>query len=158
MFQHAAAEGQKGAEQIIHWGCCQNMPQLNPEAGIPLFSWWARNNCRSYTWRFISCTDSLGLLLENQHSLKKCCHPLEDHQGQKGEKAPTAMARPHPEDPIPPEAACLRKESKTARWKEVWLQFVRPPKSTGHGSYPQRRDRKVKSHSELPRNKGEIQE
>ena len=35
MFQHAAIEGQKEAEQTICRGCWQNMPQLNPEAGIP---------------------------------------------------------------------------------------------------------------------------
>ena len=35
MFRHAAAKGQKEAEWIIHQGCQQNMPQLNPEAGVP---------------------------------------------------------------------------------------------------------------------------
>ena len=34
MFRHVAAEGWKEAEQIICQGC-QNLPQLNPEAGIP---------------------------------------------------------------------------------------------------------------------------
>ena len=35
MFCHAALEGWKEAEWIIHQGCQQHMPQLNPEAGIP---------------------------------------------------------------------------------------------------------------------------
>ena len=35
MFRHAAAEGQKEVEWIVHQGCWQNLPQLNPEAGIP---------------------------------------------------------------------------------------------------------------------------
>ena len=35
MFCHGASEGQKEAEQIIHQGHRQHMPQLNPEAGIP---------------------------------------------------------------------------------------------------------------------------
>ena len=35
MFQHAAIQGQKEAEQFIHRGCWQNMPQLNPEVGVP---------------------------------------------------------------------------------------------------------------------------
>ena len=30
-FQHAAAEGQKEAERVIHQGCWQTLPQLNPE-------------------------------------------------------------------------------------------------------------------------------
>ena len=35
MFQHAATEGWKEAEQIVHRGCQQNLPQLNPEVDIP---------------------------------------------------------------------------------------------------------------------------
>ena len=35
MLQHAAIEGQKEAEQIVHGGHQQDMPQLNPELGIP---------------------------------------------------------------------------------------------------------------------------
>ena len=35
MFRHVAVKGQKEAEWIIHRGCWQNMPQLNPEVGIP---------------------------------------------------------------------------------------------------------------------------
>ena len=35
MFLHAASEGWKEVEQVIHQGCQQHMAQLNPEAGIP---------------------------------------------------------------------------------------------------------------------------
>ena len=35
MFWHAAIEGQKEVEQTVCRGCQQDMPQLNPEAGIP---------------------------------------------------------------------------------------------------------------------------
>ena len=35
MFWHAAIEGWKEVEQIVCRGCQQNMPQLNPEAGVP---------------------------------------------------------------------------------------------------------------------------
>ena len=35
MFLHAAYEGWNDAEQTVHWGCQQNMPQLDPEVGIP---------------------------------------------------------------------------------------------------------------------------
>ena len=35
MFWHAAIEGQKEAEQTVHQGCWQHMPQLNPEVGTP---------------------------------------------------------------------------------------------------------------------------
>ena len=36
MFCHAASEGQKEAEQIVHQDCQQHMPHLNPEKGIPV--------------------------------------------------------------------------------------------------------------------------
>ena len=35
MFRHAAVEEQKEAEQIVCQGHQQNIPQLNPEVGIP---------------------------------------------------------------------------------------------------------------------------
>ena len=35
MFCHAASKGRKEAEQIIHWGHWQHMPQLDPEVGVP---------------------------------------------------------------------------------------------------------------------------
>ena len=35
MFRHAAAKGRKEAGWIICQGCWQNLPQLNPEVGIP---------------------------------------------------------------------------------------------------------------------------
>ena len=71
-----------------------------------------------------------------------------------------AMARPHPEDPHSSRSSVPReRKERQLRWKEVWLQFKRPTKKHWlHGGYPQRRDRKVKLHLELLRNKGEIQE
>ena len=35
MFRHAAVKGWKEVEWIVHRGCRQNMPQLNPEVGVP---------------------------------------------------------------------------------------------------------------------------
>ena len=35
MFRHAAIEGQKEVEHIIHQGCWQTLPQLNPEVSVP---------------------------------------------------------------------------------------------------------------------------
>ena len=35
MFLHATSKGWKEAEQVVCWGCQQNMPQLDPEVGIP---------------------------------------------------------------------------------------------------------------------------
>ena len=35
MFLHAASEGQKEVEQVLHWACQQHMPQLDPKADTP---------------------------------------------------------------------------------------------------------------------------
>ena len=35
MFLHVESQGQKEAEQVVHWGYRQHMPQLDPEVGTP---------------------------------------------------------------------------------------------------------------------------
>ena len=34
MFQHAADQGQKEAEWMVHWSCQQELPKLDPEADV----------------------------------------------------------------------------------------------------------------------------
>ena len=79
MFRHAAVERQKEAECIVCRGHWQNMPQLNPEAGIPAIQLVSqkqqKKSCLSYIWKYISCIDCQDPLLESQQYLKKCCPP-----------------------------------------------------------------------------------
>ena len=103
MFQHAAAKGQKEVEWIIHQGHWQNLPQLNPEAGIPAVQLVGPKT---------SMEELLELYLEvyKLHRLpgsppgepvllEEVLPSLEDHQGCKEEKASAATVRPCPKDP-----------------------------------------------------------
>ena len=96
------------------------------------FSWWGqklpRKNYRSYTWRFTSCTDSLGLLLGNQCYLKRCSPPSKTTKGGKGKGYLQPWQGPIQKTPIPQKVVPLRKERKTAQWREVWPWYMRPTK------------------------------
>ena len=161
MFQHAAAEGWKEAEWIVHQGCQQKLPQLNPEAGLP-FIWWdqkpPKKNCRSYTWRFTNFTDFQGLLLGNQHYLKRYCPPSKTAKGRgrKGHLQP--QSGPIQKPPIPWEVEPPEGKKGQLGGEESGHHTSGPPKSAGHSSYPQRRNRKIKLHPEPPGSEGEIQE
>ena len=101
------------------------------QAYLP-FSWWGhklpRKNYRSYTWRFTNCTEFQGLLLGNQHYLKRCCPPSMTIKGQRGNGHLQPQWGPIQETPIPWEAASPRRERETAQWREVWPPYVRPTK------------------------------
>ena len=108
------------------------MPQLNPEVGVPTIQLVGPEMSKEELQELYLEAYKLHRLPRSPPGepvlLKEVLSSLEDHQGQKGEKAPTAMARPHPEDPHSSRSGVPQKERKTARWKEVWLQFVRPTK------------------------------
>ena len=81
LFLHAAAEGWKEAEWIVHWGHWQKMPQLNLEAGHTCHSAGGTRNlrkriARNYIWRSTNYIDFQGLLLGNQHVLREVWCPL----------------------------------------------------------------------------------
>ena len=116
MFQHAAAKGQKEVEWIIHQGCQQNLPQLNPEVGLPAIQLVGPE---------ISKEEILELYLEvyklhrlpgsppgEPALLEEVLSSLPDHQGHEGEKAPAAMVRPHPEDPHSSRSGIPQKEKR----------------------------------------------
>ena len=116
MFQHAATEGQKEAEWIVCQGCWQNLPQLNPEAGIPAIQLVGTE---------MSKEEILELYLEvyKLHRLpgsppgepalfEEVLSSPPDHQGCEGEKAPSAMVRPHPEDPRSSRSSIPQKEKR----------------------------------------------
>ena len=103
MFQHAAAEGQKEAKQIVHWGSQQNMPQLNPEAGVHTFQLVGPETSREELQELYLEVYKLHQLPRSPPGepalLEEVLSSLEDHQGWRTEEAPTATVRPHPEDP-----------------------------------------------------------
>ena len=98
MFRYAAAEGQKEVECIICQGCHQNLPQLNPEVGIPAVQLMGPETTKE---------ELLELYLEvyKLHRLPGCppgepaileevLSSLPDHQRCEEEEAPTAPAQP----------------------------------------------------------------
>ena len=116
MFQHVATKGWKEVEQIFCQGCWQNLPQLNPEAGIPAI-------------QLVGLETSKDKLLELYLEVYKLCRLpgsppgepailqevlsfLPDHQGCEEEKALAAMARPCPEVPHSSRSSIPHKEKK----------------------------------------------
>ena len=103
MFRHAAAEGQKEAEWIVCWGQWQNLPQLNPEVGIPAVQLVGPETTKE---------ELLEVYLEvyKLHRLpgsppgepaisEEVLSSLPDHQRHDKEEGPTATAQPHAEGP-----------------------------------------------------------
>ena len=103
MFQHVAAKGQKEAEQIIHQGCWQNLPQLNPEVGIPTIQLVGPEMSKEELLELYLEVYKLHRLPGSPPGepaiLEEVLSSLLDHQGHEEEKAPAATARPHPEGP-----------------------------------------------------------
>ena len=103
MFQHAATEGWKEAEQIIHQCCWQNLPQLNPEAGVPSVQLVGPEMSKEELLELYLEVYKLHRLPGSPPGepaiLEDVLSSLPDHQGHEEEKAPTAMARPCPKDP-----------------------------------------------------------
>ena len=101
MFRHAAAEGWKEAEWIICQGCQQNMPQLNPEAGVPAVQLVGPEMTKEELLELYLEVYKLHRLPGSPPGelaiLEEVLSSLPDHQRCEEEKAPAATAQPHPE-------------------------------------------------------------
>ena len=84
----------------LHW---QNMPQLNPEAGTPAVQLVGPETSKEELQELYLEVYKLHRLPGSPPGepvlLEEVLSSLKDHQGWKGQKAPTAMERPCPEDP-----------------------------------------------------------
>ena len=113
MFQHAAAEGQKEVEWIVHWGCWQKLPQMNPEAGIPAVQVVGPETSNEELQELYLQVYKLHRLPGSPPGepvlLKEVLSSLKDLQGQEREEASSATARPHPEDPHPSRSGAHQK-------------------------------------------------
>ena len=98
-----ATEGQKEAEWIICQGHQQNLPQLNPEAGIPAIQLVGPETSKEELQELYLEVYKLHRLLGSPPGepaiLQEVLSSLPNHQGHEEEKGPAAMARPHPEVP-----------------------------------------------------------
>ena len=103
MFQHAAAKGQKEAEWIICQGCLQNLPQLNPEVGVPAIQLVGPETTKEELLELYLEVNKLHRLPGSPPGelaiLEEVLSSLPDHQRHEEEKGPAATARPHPESP-----------------------------------------------------------
>ena len=81
----------------------QNLPQLNPEAGIPAIQLVGPETSKEELQELYLEVYKLHRLPRSPPGepalLEEVLSSLKDHQGWKGEKASTATVRPHPEDP-----------------------------------------------------------
>ena len=101
MFRHAAAKGWKEVEWIICQGHWQNMPQLNPEAGVPTIQLVGLETTKEELLELYLEVYKLhrmpGSLPGELAILKEVLSFLPDHQRREEDKAPAAMAQPCPE-------------------------------------------------------------
>ena len=162
MFQHVATEGQE-AEWIVCQGCWQNLPQLNPEVGIPAVKLVGPETSKEELLELYLEVYKLHRLPGSPPGeppiLQEVLSSLPDHQGHEEEKAPAAMARPCPEVPHSSRSGIPHKGKKDNLVKRCLCHGMQgPSKSAGCGSYPWGGDREAKSHPELLRTEGKIQE
>ena len=104
MFCHAASEGQKEAEQIVHQGHWQCMAQLNPEAGIPTIELVGLETSREELLEIYLEVNKLhrfpGSPLGELAIAQEVLAAVSDHL-QRREEAPEAQAQPSPGDSHP---------------------------------------------------------
>ena len=163
MFQHVVAEGGKEVELIICQGHRQNLPQLNSEVGVPAIQLVGPETSKEELLELYLEVYKLHRLPGSPPGelaiLKEVLSSLPDHQRCEEEKAPAATAWPHPEGPHFSKSGAPhkgRKDDSVENKSGYGMQG--PSKSTGHSGYSWGGDREAKSHLELFRIEGEIQE
>ena len=116
MFQHVATKGQKEAEWIICQGHQQNLPQLNPEVGVPTIQLVGPGPSKEELLQLYLEVYKLHRLPGSPPGepviLQEVLSSLPDHQGCEEEKALATMARPHPEVPHSSRSSIPHKEKK----------------------------------------------
>ena len=132
MFQHAATKGWKEAEWIIHHGCWQSLPQLNPEVGVPAIQLVGPETPKEELHDLYLEVYKLHRLPGSPPGepvlLEEVLSSLEDHQEQRGERASAATAKPCPEDPhslrskIPQRGKRDSSVERSLATKKHWLQ------------------------------------
>ena len=96
MFRHVAAEGWKEAEWTVCQGCQQNLPRLNPRAGIPAIQLVGLKTTKEELLEVYLEVYKLHRLTGSPPGepaiLDKVLSSLPDHQRHEEEEAPAAMA------------------------------------------------------------------
>ena len=130
MFCHAASEGWKEAEWIIHQGHQQHMPQLNPDVGIPTIELVGPETSREELIEIYqevyrlhrlpgSPPGELAIAEEVLAAIPDCL--------QRREEAPEDWAQPSPGDSTHPTVEGPT-GNKKARWIEVLPEYTKHTK------------------------------
>ena len=152
MFRHVAAEGQKEAEWIVCWGSQQNMPQLNPEVGVPAVQLVGPETTKEELLELYLEIYKLYRLPGSPPGepaiLKEVLSSLPDHQRCEEEKAPEAMAQPQPEGSHSSRSGAPHRGRKDDSVEKSSHGMWGPSKSTGHSGYPWGGNREAELHQE----------
>ena len=143
MFQHAATEGQKKEEQIVHQGHQQTLSQLNPEVGIPAIQLVGLEMSKEELLELYLEVYKLHRLPGSPPGepaiLKEVLSSLPDHQRCEEERHLQPQQGPILKAPIPLGAVPPTKERKMTWWKEAWPWYARPIKKCWPWWLPLRR-------------------
>ena len=130
MFRHVAAEGQKEAEHIVHQGCQQTLPQLNPEAGIPAIQLAGPDTTKEELLELYLDVYKLhrlpGSPPGSQQYSKKCCPPSQTTKDMRKKRLLQPQHGPMLKAPILLGAMPPTEEGRMTQWSEVWPWCTRP--------------------------------
>ena len=111
--------------------CWQNLPQLNPEVGIPTIQLVGPEMTKEELLELYLEVYKLHRLPESpprEPAILKEVLSSSDHQRCEEEKAPAAMAWPHPEGSQSSRSGTPTEEGRMTWWKVVWPWYTRPIK------------------------------
>ena len=127
MFQHAAAKGQKEAEQTVHRGCWEKFPQQNPVVQL-VGPETSEEELQELYLEVYKLHRLPGYPPGETALLEEVVSSLKDHQGRKEERTSAPQQGPSQLTPNPQEAEPPGRERGTARWRGVWPPYKRPTK------------------------------
>ena len=133
LFQHAAAEGQKEVEWIVHQGCWAEVAPAEPRGGHTCHSAGGARNFQGRTARAIhgglqTAQTTRFFSWGNLCYVKSCCPPLKTTKGRRQKRHLQPQQGPIQKTPIPLEVEPPRREKGTAQWRGVWTPYAKPTK------------------------------
>ena len=105
MFRHTTNEGQKEAEQTVHWGCQEGLPKLDQEADLSAIPLVSPENTKeeilSLYWEVYKQQRLPGSPPGGPELMQEVVSSFEGYQGWREGRASSATVRPQSKDPQP---------------------------------------------------------
>ena len=124
MFQHAMDQGQKDAEQMVHWGCQQELPKLDPKVDLSAIQLGgpptSKKEIQSLYLEVYKQQRLPGSPPRELELLEEVVSSFEDHQGQKQRKAPEMAVRSQSTDIWPPRSRTPGRGRREASVERSW--------------------------------------